>query len=137
MDLRCGGNALLFIAERYKSDRTMALTAVRHQGRMLKLHGAKFRDDEEVVRAARRNTPRRNTPLRHDWDLNFKAVLHHEGAFSAVHESLSTHRAFCLACVRQDGHVLMAEPYEWNSPSWGLSRLLFRQILFAICGRTA
>ena len=41
-----------------------------------------------------------------------QAVLHHESAFSAVHESLSTRRAFCLACAKQDGHVLMEMPDE-------------------------
>ena len=25
--------------------------------------------------------------------------------------------------TREDGHVLMAEPYEWNSPSWVANRL--------------
>ncbi len=89
----------------------MALTSVRHEGRMLQFLGAKFRDDEEVARAAIRCTPCAirwaGARLRHDWDLNLEAVLNHESAFSAVHESLSTYRAFCLACVKQDGHVLM------------------------------
>ena len=55
--LRYGGNAFLFIAERYKWERPMALVAVRHEGRILQFLGAKFRDDEEVVRAAIRCTP--------------------------------------------------------------------------------